>query len=101
MGKRKTLRRMSNQLGNAKVKTEKKIENEKDAIMLQDLCAKMIKNGKLKYTKDRKGNLVLIQQNDGLTMQDFKVFGFVAILTIYVLFFYDHTHEITVNYYYE
>ena len=38
-------------------KTEKKIEDEKDDIMLQDLCAKMIKNGKLKYTKDRKGNL--------------------------------------------
>ena len=82
--------------------------------MLEQLCAKMIKNGKLKYTKDRKGNLgkgnefsrlklilVLIQQNEGLTMQDFKVFGFLAIIAIYVFFFYDHTHKITVNYYYE
>ena len=38
-------------------KTEKKIDNKEEDIMLEDLCAKMIKNGRLKYTKDRKGNL--------------------------------------------
>ncbi|CAG5084417.1 Oidioi.mRNA.OKI2018_I69.PAR.g10636.t1.cds [Oikopleura dioica] len=79
----------------------KKVDEKEDDVMLEQLCAKMIKNGKLKYTKDRKGNLVLIQQNEGLTMQDFKVFGFLAIIAIYVFFFYDHTHKITVNYYYE
>ncbi|CBY23985.1 unnamed protein product [Oikopleura dioica] len=84
-----------------KSQKEKKIEDNEDDIMLEELCAKMVKNGRLKYTKDRKGNLVLIKQNDGLTMQDYKVFGFVALLTIYVLFFYDNTHKITVNYYYE
>ena len=38
-------------------KAEKKIDNKEEDIMLEDLCAKMIKNGRLKYTKDRKGNL--------------------------------------------
>jgi len=40
-----------------KSQKEKKIEDNEDDIMLEELCAKMVKNGRLKYTKDRKGNL--------------------------------------------
>lgn len=42
------------------VKDEKVSKNEKDDVLLEEVCAKILREGKLKYTYDRQGNLGMV-----------------------------------------
>ena len=42
------------------VKDEKVSRNEKDDVLLEEVCAKILREGKLKYTYDRQGNLGMV-----------------------------------------
>jgi len=66
--------------------------NEQNELLLENLAEKMTKKGGLKYAFDRQGKLVLIQQTKGIQRQDVQFFGFMALVVIYLLFFYEPAH---------